>query len=286
MIRIITITCLFILNALSTYGQKPDSVLVRVRYTYTNKEDTLTNGKTRSENMLLFLGKSTSLYTSYDKIRHEIADEQKFWAMVESGAGKGKGVFIVDDTNSKWMTTSSYLFDLKENKLFTKEMFFYQSYIAEEPAPVFDWKLSKDTLSFSGLPCQKATVNFEGKEWVVWYAPSVPFPGGPAKFNGLPGLIIEAYDINKLAYFKFAGMENAKAGDHLRYRDITKGPNASPTSYNTIDQSIGRDVGNAYFENIIRLPVGAVKISKKQLEKFREAYKKDPKGLNKALFGQ
>jgi hypothetical protein len=146
MIRIITITCLFILNALSTYGQKPDSVLVRVRYTYTNKEDTLTNGKTRSENMLLFLGKSTSLYTSYDKIRHEIADEQKFWAMVESGAGKGKGVFIVDDTNSKWMTTSSYLFDLKENKLFTKEMFFYQSYIAEEPAPVFDWKLSKDTL--------------------------------------------------------------------------------------------------------------------------------------------
>jgi GLPGLI family protein len=285
MMKSITITCLFIFSALCAYAQKPDSVLARIRYTYTNKDDTLTNGKTRTENMLLFLGKNTSLYTSYDKIRHEISDEQKFLAMLESGAGKGKGVFVVDDTNSKWMTTTSYLFDVREDKFFTKEMFFYQSYIAEELAPVINWKLSKDTLSFSGLHCQKATATFEGKEWVAWYAPSVPFSGGPAKFNGLPGLIIEAYDTNKRAYFKFAGMENAKTGDHPRYHDITKGPDARPNTYNTIDQALGRDVGNAYFENIIRLPIGAVKISKKQLEKFKEAFKKDPKGLNKALSG-
>ncbi|SFG78896.1 GLPGLI family protein [Pedobacter insulae] len=283
--KTILITSAAIFISVNTYSQKGDPVLARVRYTYTNKSDTLTNEKPRIENMLLFFGKNTSLYTSYDKIRHEISEEQKFWAMIESGAGKGNGVFVVDDSNSKWMTTTSYSFFVKENKLFTKEMFFYRSYLVEETPPIIDWKLSKDTLSFSGLTCQKATANFEGKNWTVWYAQSVPFPGGPWKLNGLPGLIIEAYDTNKDIYFKFAGMENAKIGDHVRDRDVTKQPGASPSTYNSIDQAIGRDVGNAYFENIIRLPIGAVKISKSQMEKFKEAFKKDPKGFNKALSG-
>lgn len=283
--KTILLICVGIYLSTQTNAQKSDPVLARVRYTFSNSYDTLESKKTRSENMLLFIGKNTSLFTSYDKIRHEISEEQKFWAMIESGAGKGKGVFVIDDSNSKWMTTTSYSYFVKENKLFTKEMFFYRSYLVEETAPIIDWKLSKDTLSFSGLNCQKATATFEGKEWTVWYAPSIPFPGGPWKLNGLPGLIVEAYDTNKHIYFQFAGMENAKNGDHIRDRDVTKQPGASPNTYNAIDQAIGRDVGNAYFENIIRLPIGAVKISKNQMEKFKEAYKNDPKGFNKALSG-
>ncbi len=266
----------------TAWAQKPDPVLARVRYTYTNKNDTLANGKPRIENMLLFFGKNTSLYTSYDKIRHEISEEQKFWAMIESGGGRGKSVFVIDDSNSKWMTTTSYLFFVKENKFYTKEMFSLKSYLVEETAPTIDWKISKDTLSFSGLSCQKATATFEDNNWVAWYAPSVPFQGGPWKLNGLPGLIVEAYDVDKQVYFQFAGIENAKNGDHVRDRDVTKQPGASPTTYNAIDQMIGRDVGNAYFENIIRLPIGAVRSTKKQMEKFKEAIKKDPKGFFKA----
>lgn len=280
--KTILTTCIAIFIFLNTYSQKPDPVLARVSYTYTNKNDTLTNGKPRIENMLLFFGKNTSLYTSYDKIRHEVSEEQKFWAMIASGGGKGKSVFVIDESNSKWMTTTSYLFFVKENKLFTKEMFALQSYLVEESAPIIDWKLSKDTLSFSGLNCQKATTAFEGKNWIAWYAPSVPFQGGPWKLNGLPGLIVEAYDTNKQIYFQFAGIENAKIGDYVRERDVTKQPGASPNTFNAIDQMIGRDVGNAYFENIIRLPIGATKVDKKQLEKFKGALKKDPKGVGKA----
>jgi len=273
---------IFITNV---FAQKPDPVLGRVRYTYTNKTDTLTNGKPHIENMLFFFGKNTSLYTSYDKIRYEISEEQKFWAMIESGKGGGKGVFVIDDSKSKWMTPTTYIYFVKENKLFTKEMFSFQSYIVEESAPVIDWKLSKDTINLSGLNCQKATATFEGKDWEVWYAPSVPFPGGPWKLSGLPGLIVEAHDTNKQVNFQFAGMENAKIGDHVRERDVTKQAGASSTTYNAIDQTFGRDVGNAYFENIIRLPIGGVKITKQQLEKFKEAIKKDPKGFNKVISG-
>lgn len=282
MMKILSIATLYSLIAISTYAQKGEPVLARIRYTYTNQIDTLANGKPRMENMLLFIGKNTSLFSSFDKIRHEIADEQKFWAMIASGGGRGKSVFVIDDTNSKWMTTTSYLLFVKENKLFTKEMFNLTSYLVEETAPKIDWHLSKDTLNFSGLNCQKATATFEGRNWTAWYAPSVPFPGGPWKLNGLPGLIIEAYDTDKKVYFQFAGMENAKEGDHVRERDVTKQAGASSTTYNAIDQMLGRDVGNAYFENIIRLPIGAVRVNKKQMEKFKEAYKKDPKGFDRA----
>ncbi|MEJ5995352.1 GLPGLI family protein [Pedobacter sp. Du54] len=278
------IVFLFLLST-NTFAQKPDPVIARVHYTYISKSDTLKNGKARAENMILFIGKNTSLYASYDKIKHEISEEQKFWAMIASGGGKGKGVFIIDDTNSKWMTTTANLFYVKENKFFIREIIAYNAYLVEETAPKIDWKISKDTASFSGLACLKATANFEGKNWIAWFAPSVPFPGGPWKLNSLPGLIIEACDEQKEIQFQFGGLENAKLGDHVRDRDITKGPNASPNSYNAIDQAIGRDVGNAYFENIIRLPIGAIKVTKKELEKFKDALKKDPKGFNKAQSG-
>lgn len=271
--------------AINTNAQKAEPVLARVQYTYITTNDTLKNGKIRKENMILFFGKNASLYTSYDKIKHEISEEQKFWAMIASGGGKGKSVFIVDDSNSKWMTTTANHFYVKENKFYTREIIAYNAYLVEETAPKIDWQISKDTASFSGLACQKATTNFEGKNWIAWFAPSVPFPGGPWKLNGLPGLIIEAYDFQKEVYFQFGGLENAKLGDHVRERDNTKGPNASPNTYNAIDQVIGRDVGNAFFENIIRLPIGATKVSKQQFDKFKEAYKKDPKGFNTTRSG-
>ncbi len=271
--------------SLNTFAQKSEPVIARVLYTCITKNDTLKNGKVRKENMILFFGKNTSLYSSYDKIKYEISEEQKFWAMIASGGGKGKGVFIVDDTNSKWMTTTSNHFYVKENKFYTRDIIAYNAYLVEETAPKIDWKINKDTASFSGLACQKATANFEGKNWTAWFAPSVPFPGGPWKLNSLPGLIIEAYDEEKETYFQFGGLENAKLGDNVRERDNTKGPNASPNTYNAIDQVIGRDVGNAFFENIMRLPIGATKVSKQQFEKFKDAYKKDPKGFNTARSG-
>ncbi|HTM97950.1 MAG TPA: GLPGLI family protein [Pedobacter sp.] len=269
-----------------SFAQNPDKVLARVNYTYFDKTDTLSNGKPRSENMLLFVGKNASLYTSYDKIRHEISEEQKFRAKIANRVGNGQPTaFIIDDTDSKWMTTTTYLYFVKEDKFFIKEFIALQSYLLEDDAAEIKWKISKDTLTFSGIPCQKATANYEGKNWTAWFAPTIPFQSGPWKLHSLPGLIIEAYDENKQIYFQFAGLEDAKPDDHVRDHDITKRPDADPNTFNAIDQLIGRDVGNAYFENIIRLPIGAIKITKQQLVKFKDAFKKDPKGFVKAQSG-
>lgn len=267
-------------------AQSPDQVLARVRYTYINQNDTLKKGKIHPENMLLFVGKNASLYTSYDKLNYEIISDASFRAkaMNRTSTG-GRPVAVVMDNTPSWMSEIAYHYYIKENKLFTKETILFQNYLIEEKAPDIKWKITKDTMSFSGVFCQKATANYDGKTWIAWFAPSISYQTGPWKLTALPGLIIEAYDENKRIHFQFAGIENAREGDHQRISDITKNPGAEPGNYNAIDQSIGRDVASAYFENTIKLPENVIKTTQKELEKLKAAYKKDPKGFRKAQYG-
>ncbi|MEE1943944.1 GLPGLI family protein [Pedobacter sp. KR3-3] len=278
----------FLLTWIGTNGfaQKADQVLARVSYTYTQKDDTLKNGKAISHNMLLFVGKNASLYTSFDKIRHEIAEDQKFRAMIANRAGSNKPVAFVTDANAtNWMYRTSYFYFAQENRLFGKEFISLQSYLYEEKVPEIKWQITKDTTSFSGVHCQKATASFEGKNWTAWFAPSLPFRYGPWKLNGLPGLIIEAYDESKDTAYRFAGIADAKEGDFQRIDDIRKRPDSRPGDMNAIDQMIGIDVSGAYFENIIKLPTNAVKTTKKELDNLRAAFQKDPRGFVKAQSG-
>ncbi|MFZ9263083.1 MAG: GLPGLI family protein [Chitinophagaceae bacterium] len=57
-----------------------------------------------------------------------------------------------------------------------------------------EWKLESEEKNVSGIPCRRATVRFKGRDYVAWYAPSIPISNGPWKLGGLPGLILEAYD--------------------------------------------------------------------------------------------
>ncbi|WP_294229168.1 GLPGLI family protein [uncultured Chryseobacterium sp.] len=57
-----------------------------------------------------------------------------------------------------------------------------------------DWKLLSDSATIAGLKCQKATVNYGGRNWEAWFAKSIAIQDGPYVFHGLPGLIIQITD--------------------------------------------------------------------------------------------
>lgn len=270
-------------------AQNPDKVLARVRYTYINKADTSTQkGKPRAENMLLFLGKDASLYTSYDKINFEIAEDQKNIAMLMASANNnGSPTLIkIDRSAGDWLSKTNYIFFPKKEKMYVNEFVFFQNYLMEEPIPEMKWKITADTASFSGVSCLKATTQYEGKNWEAWFSSDLPFSSGPWKLNGLPGLIIEAYTTDKTIQYQFAGFENAKAGDFVRVDDVKKTSTYRPGQISNVDVGMGLDVANAYFENVIELPTyRTIKTTKKELDKLKEAYQKDPKGFRKAQFG-
>ncbi|MDR6403401.1 MULTISPECIES: GLPGLI family protein [Chryseobacterium] len=56
------------------------------------------------------------------------------------------------------------------------------------------WKLVDETKVINTINCKKAEVSFKGRNWIAWYSPEIPFPYGPMKFSGLPGLIIKITD--------------------------------------------------------------------------------------------
>lgn len=58
----------------------------------------------------------------------------------------------------------------------------------------FKWKIEAQKKFINGVYCQLATTTKYGRRWNAYFAKEYPFPLGPAKFGGLPGLIFEISD--------------------------------------------------------------------------------------------
>lgn len=62
----------------------------------------------------------------------------------------------------------------------------------------FDWQITEETKLIQNFKCTKATLKFRGRDFIAWFTTEIPVSYGPWKFHGLPGLILEVYDVDKL----------------------------------------------------------------------------------------
>jgi GLPGLI family protein len=278
--KLILTTCLAIALTSSVKAQSPDKALARVRYTFTHIQDTTQRDKPRVENMLLVTGKNASVYTSYDKLNQSLNTQKQIQEQMKNQTGNSNIKIEVKSEIKTPLTQADYFFFANEHKMITKERLF-NNYLVEEAAPQIDWKILKDTMSFSGIACQKAVTSFKGRNWIAWFATEIPFQSGPWKLNGLPGLIVEAYDEKKEVKFDFAGLENVKddanqanAGDDLKI--------AAPNGVVGTVKMVGIDMSTSYLGSEIKLPVDAIKTTRKELDKLKAARDKDPQGFMQA----
>jgi GLPGLI family protein len=79
-------------------------------------------------------------------------------------------------------------------------------FIISDALPGIDWQIMGDTATFGGLHCQKATTHFKGRDYTAWFCADLPLHIGPWKLNGLPGVIVEAYDAKNEVRFMFDGI--------------------------------------------------------------------------------
>lgn len=262
----------------AVFAQTPDPSLARVKYSFSHIRDTTQRDKPHTENMLLVIGQNASVYTSNDKITRDLELQKQLQDQIKNQAGGANMSIKLERTNTKPVTDLDYFYFAKENKFFTKERLF-NNYLVEEEAPKINWKITKDTTSLSGIKCQKATTYFKGRNWIAWFAPSLPFQSGPWKLNGLPGLIVEAYDEKKEVQFLFAGMENvnkeeAMAAEKEPATNVPGGPGTV--------KIIGLDAGSPYLASTIKLPTDGIRTTRKELDKLKEARDKDPQGFMNA----
>lgn len=75
-----------------------------------------------------------------------------------------------------------------------------------------NWQILNDIQKIDNIDCQKATVNYGGRNWTAWFDKNTPIQDGPYVFQGLPGLIVKLYDDKGDYDFNLMEIKNNK--DH------------------------------------------------------------------------
>lgn len=104
--------------------------------------------------------------------------------------------------------------DMRHSKLLNRHLLPRMNNVVfeyTEPLPRFDWKITSDTLTIAGYLCNRAEADFAGRHWVVWFTSAIPIDAGLWKFNGLPGLVLEAYDKQEYFHFKIWTIKQNRA---------------------------------------------------------------------------
>lgn len=85
--------------------------------------------------------------------------------------------------------------------------------------PKFNWKIENEKKKIGEYEAQKATTEFGGRKWTAWFTESIPFPDGPYKFSGLPGLIVKIEDAEKNYSWELKGNKKIENYNELSYSE-------------------------------------------------------------------
>lgn len=113
----------------------------------------------------------------------------------------GKSVYFLEKAENRMKTQdkvvetkapSQYIRkDFRGKKMLYNQYGFSRTKIISEPIPLQKWTLTPETKKIGAYLCKKAVTQFRGREYIAWYTESIPAFGGPWKFDGLNGLLVE-----------------------------------------------------------------------------------------------
>lgn len=83
-------------------------------------------------------------------------------------------------------------------------------FIREKLLQTKDWQLNDASKEISSFVCNRATTDFGGSSYEVWYTLDIPTNIGPWKLHGLPGVIVNVEDTNKEVSFRLVKVEYNK----------------------------------------------------------------------------
>ncbi|MGZ3890978.1 MAG: GLPGLI family protein [Mucilaginibacter sp.] len=247
-------------------AQKPDTAQILVHYKFSHVRDTNNRAHPYTENMVLFVGKASGSFRSYDRqLQNELYRRQMQEAITNSPDGNIRLDHKITASGAEYYQFINY------KKLVRKEKMM-NAYIINDVLPVITWHISGDRANFAELHCQKATCHFKGRDYTAWFCPDLPVHVGPWKLNGLPGVIVEAYDAKKEVVFKFDRVEKAVLGASKPIKD-RHGRVVIPLD----DDADGTD------PNIIKVPTDGIKTTDKELAKLQSAMYRDPNVIAQSM---
>ncbi|MEW5675938.1 GLPGLI family protein [Flavobacterium enshiense] len=188
------------------------------------------NAKGPDSNAYLIFNKTQSYYvTAKDSLeKAERINEQKtFLKDDDSGGAIYNGMKVSAQGDQ-------VVYNLKNKIIHSNILYGKQIYVVEN-AEKIHWKILPDIKKIGKFTVKKAIANFRGRKYTAWYTPEITVPYGPWKLNGLPGLILEAYDEGKFAYWYFKSFEYPTANKE-NVNNIRKGKNEKPIDFLSLEE--------------------------------------------------
>jgi len=258
-----SITAGIILSATAAKAQQPDTALLYIHYKFSHIRDTSNRASPYREDMVLAVGKNTGVYRSYQR-QLENAQTKK---QLRAQAGSSEVRLNIHRTG----TGTEYFQYPNDHKLIRKE-FLFGNFLVTGSLPVIDWQITGDTTTLGTLHCQKARGHFRGRDYIAWFCPDLPLHVGPWELNGLPGVIVEAYDEKKEIQFLFDGVEKTTPSTESSANSQGDVPPPPPGM-----EDLGSDPA------IIKLPDNATKTTDKEFAKLQAAFQRDPNAFAQSM---
>jgi GLPGLI family protein len=198
-----------------------DTTTLRVYYIHSKKEKS-TDKSARVDTMLLDIGKSFSRFYDPGRLKRDSTISNLMNA-TDPATIKEVHVLKNEEVNgmsgmagtvsSDPMEGESYqIIKSKKGEISVLD-YGASALIKVQYDDFFDkpnWQLQEGTDTVAGYDCQKATLNFRGRNYTAWFTTEIPISEGPWKLFGLPGLILKVEDSEQLFSFVMIGLTQPK----------------------------------------------------------------------------
>lgn len=197
------IEVIFVLLSIIAFSQKKFDVKFEADYKLLYKLTNTENSHSYETTFALLIGDNSSYFKNMNKYMADsltLAKKMKASGNIEKDVSNYYNKYYTDFPENIGITSKTIYFTTEiEGKAFEYE-----------ETNTINWKLIKEFKSIAGYKCQKAETTKYGRKWTAWFSKDIPFPFGPYKFNGLPGLILEVYDDKKDYYYSLYSFRKRK----------------------------------------------------------------------------
>jgi GLPGLI family protein len=177
---------IFLLYSILFSGFVKSQGNLRLVYEYSYSPDSLNHEYTRTEVYHLDIGDRKSLFYNKNRVSADTLSQQKF-------------LFSDFDYMLEKDNIAGSLVQYNQLSNFT-----YQ--ITDKPE--YDWEVINERSKWMNYSVQRAECSFRGRKWNAWFSSDLPFPSGPYKFHGLPGLIVKISDESNSHSFVLIELQN------------------------------------------------------------------------------
>lgn len=181
---------LLLINFVFLYSQQKEKKIseLEIKYLYSYNLDTLNVSKRDEDIMSLYLGEKASFYISDAHLQTLKIIKSKLSNV------SNIGIEINAKDLPKYKVKYSVFND--NGKVYVNSPIGSDNFIFEAKNPIWNLKYDMQKVIL-GYNCFMATTIFNKRQYIAWYTREIPFPDGPYRFKGLPGLVLEVEDLNK-----------------------------------------------------------------------------------------